>query len=182
LARVSNGGGRGGPERVVLLGYMCSGKSSVGRALARRLGWRFVDFDVEIERREAVSVRRIIEERGEEFFRSLEAALTAEVAEERGLVIAPGGAWITQPELLERLREGTLSAWLRVSPAETARRLKRDDIERPFRDLEDPTPQIASMLEEREPLFRRADLAVPTDGREVEEVAFEIEVVCRLRR
>lgn len=169
-------------ERVVLLGYMCSGKSSVGESLARRLEWRFLDFDVEIERREELSVRAIIDERGEDYFRSLEAALTEEVSREKELVISPGGAWITQPSLLEALRPGTLSVWLQVSPGETARRLKEDDIQRPFRELDDPRPQIERMLEEREPLYRRADLTVPTDARDVEELAFEIEQVVRLRR
>ena len=70
-------------ERIVLLGYMCSGKSSVGEALARRLEWRFLDFDVEIERREARPVGAIIDAEGEEYFRGAEAGLTREVGEDK---------------------------------------------------------------------------------------------------
>jgi shikimate kinase len=168
-------------ERIVLLGFMCSGKSTVGESLARRLDWRFLDFDVEIERREGASVHSIIEAQGEETFRSMEAALTREIAEEPLLVIAPGGAWITQPELLEAIRPGTFSLWLRVSPGETARRLKEDPIDRPFRDLPDPTGPIAEMLADREPLYRRADAMFPADARSVEEIAFEIEQLVRTR-
>ncbi|HEX2201763.1 MAG TPA: shikimate kinase [Longimicrobium sp.] len=169
------------PVRVVLLGYMTSGKSTVGAALARRLEWRFLDFDVEIERREGRAVRDVIAEGGEERFREMEGALTEEVARTPFVVLAPGGGWITRPELLEVLGPGTLSVWLRVSPEETARRLMADTIERPFRDLADPVPRIAEMIAEREPLYRLADLTVPTDGRSPESIAFEIEALVRGR-
>ena len=168
-------------ERIVLLGFMCSGKSTVGEALARRLEWRFLDFDVEIERREARSVSSIIEGAGEEYFRGAEAMLTREVSEAPAVVLAPGGGWITRPELLEAIRPGTLSVWLRASVEETVRRLRTDTIDRPFRDHPDPAGMIASMLSDREPLYRRADLKVPVDGRTVEQAAFEIEQVVRTR-
>jgi shikimate kinase len=167
--------------RVVLLGYMCSGKSTVGEALARRLEWRFLDFDVEIERREGHALKDVVAERGEETLRQMEAALTEEVSREAFVVLAPGGGWITRPELLTALGPGTLSVWLRVSPAETVRRLREDTIDRPFRDLDDPAPLVAEMLAEREPLYRMADLAVPAEGRTAETIAFEIEQVVRTR-
>jgi shikimate kinase len=168
-------------ERVVLLGYMTSGKSMVGAAVARRLEWRFVDFDVEIERRDGATVQELVAERGPLELREYEAALTAELAGARHLVLAPGGAWITRPELLASLGPGTLAVWLRVSPDEAVRRLRADSIERPFRDSDDPVGQIAGMIAEREPLYRLADLSISTDGRNVESIAFEIETVVRLR-
>ncbi|HEX5726833.1 MAG TPA: shikimate kinase [Longimicrobiaceae bacterium] len=168
-------------DRVVLLGYMCSGKSTVGQALARRLEWRYLDFDVEIERREGRTVREIIEAAGQERFRALEAALTAEVAGAPGMVLAPGGGWITSPELLASLGAGTLSVWLRVSPEETVRRLREDRIDRPLRDHPEAAAVVAEMLADREPLYRLADLGIPTDGRSPEAVAFEIEQLVRTR-
>ena len=171
----------GGIERVVLLGYMCSGKSTVGEALARRLEWRFLDFDVEIERRDGRTVKEMIAADGEERFRDLEAALTGEAAQAPRMVLSPGGGWITRPELLGMLGSETLRVWLKVSPEETARRLVTDTIDRPFRDLADPTPRIAEMLAQREPLYRLADLCVPTDGRPAESIAFEIETLLRIR-
>lgn len=168
-------------ERVVLLGYMTSGKSTVGEALARRLEWSFLDFDVEIERRAGATVKEIIATGGEERFREMEAALTREIASVPHLVAAPGGGWITRPELLDVLGGPTLAVWLRVSPEETARRLRADTIDRPFRDLDDPVPQIARMIAEREPLYRLADLSIPTDGRSTESIAYEIETVVRMR-
>jgi len=168
-------------ERIVLLGYMCSGKSSVGDSLARRLGWRFLDFDVEIERREGATVAQIIDQRGEDAFREMEAALTREATEQRSLVLAPGGAWITQPDLLEGMRRGTFSAWLAVTPVETVRRLKEDTIDRPFKNHPNPVEAVRKMLDERMPLYRRADVKIPTDGRGIEQVAFEIEQLLRTR-
>jgi len=168
-------------ERVVLLGYMTSGKSTVGAAVARRLEWGFLDFDVEIERRAGTTVPDVVAENGTERLREMEAALTEEVAGARHLVLAPGGGWITRPELLGVLGPGTLAVWLRVSPEETARRLMADTIERPFRDLDDPVPAISRMIADREPLYRLADLSIPTDGRSVESIAFEIECVVRAR-
>jgi shikimate kinase len=169
-------------ERVVLLGYMTSGKSTVGQALARRLEWEFMDFDVEIEHRAGATVKEVIETRGEAVFREMEAALTAEVAERRGLVLAPGGGWITRPEQLDRLGSRTFSVWLRVSVDETVRRLNRDSIDRPFRGHPNPRGMIAQMLAEREPLYRLADVSVPAEGRSPEGVAFEIETIVRTRR
>jgi shikimate kinase len=170
-----------GIERVVLLGFMCSGKSTVGESLARRLGWDFLDFDVEIEAREGKPVSAIVEEGGEDYFRELEARLTSEMAERAFVVMAPGGGWVTRPELLRGIRRGTFSAWLRVTPRETVRRLREDDIDRPFKSHPDPQGMIEEMISEREPLFRMADVTIPTDGRQVEAVAFEIEQILRTR-
>lgn len=167
--------------RVVLLGYMASGKSSVGAALARRLEWEYLDFDVEIERRTGAAVREIIETEGEEKFREMEAALTEEAADAGFVVLAPGGGWITRPEMLDALGPGTLAVWLQVTPEETVRRIKDDSIDRPFREHPDPADRIAEMLAEREPLYRLADLSVPSDARTVEEIAFEVEQVVRAR-
>lgn len=168
-------------ERVVLLGYMTSGKSTVGAALARRLEWSFLDFDVEIERRDGRPVPVIVADEGEGHFREMEAALTAEAAPMTRIVLAPGGGWITRPDLLASLGPGTLAAWLRVSPEETARRLHADTIARPFRDLADPVPRIAEMLMHRERLYRLADVSIHTDGRSPESIAFELETIIRMR-
>lgn len=169
-------------ERVVLLGYMASGKSTVGKALARRLEWEFLDFDVEIEHREGRTVKEVISADGEDAFRTMEAALTEETAERPGLVLAPGGGWILRPEMLDRLGKRTLSVWLRVSADETARRVRGDSIDRPLRGRADAREVIARMLGEREPLYRLADVSVPAEGRTPEAIAFEIETIVRTRR
>ncbi len=181
MANGSDGQGPPPVRRIVLLGYMCSGKSTVGASLARRLGWGYLDFDVEIEQREGRSLQALIADEGEEALRQREAALTEEAAAAAGVVLAPGGGWITRPEMLAALGDDTLSVWLRISPGETVRRLREDTIDRPFRDHPDPTGMVAEMLAEREPLYRLADLNIPTDGRPPEALAFEVEQVVRTR-
>lgn len=166
-------------ERVVLLGYMCSGKSTVGAALARRLEWELVDLDAEIEHRAGQPVKALVDSAGEAALRAMEAELTLALAGRTGVVLAPGGGWITQPELLAALGPGTLSVWLRSSPKEIVRRLKGAPGPRPFQDLPDPLPLVARMVAERTPLYALADLAVETDGVSAEAVAYRIERVVR---
>jgi shikimate kinase len=168
-------------DRVVLLGFTASGKSTVGAALARRLEWRFVDFDIEIERREGRRIAEVVESVGDAGLRSREADLTADLADVRRVVLAPGGGWITNPALLASLGPGTFSVWLFASAAETVRRVRADPMDHPIRDRTDAIPFIERMLAEREPLYRLADLTVPVDGRSVETIAFEVEQVVRGR-
>lgn len=102
-------------RRVVLLGFMGSGKTAIGRSLAARLRWRHLDLDSEIVRRKGVSIAEIFAAEGEAAFRALEVAVTPEVARLDRVVISPGGGWITNPGLLESLPTDTLTVWLKVS-------------------------------------------------------------------
>ncbi|HKN58339.1 MAG TPA: shikimate kinase, partial [Gemmatimonadaceae bacterium] len=83
---------------MILVGLPGVGKTTIGRAAARRLGRQFLDFDLEIERRAGMEVREIFRLRGEDQFRSMEFALTQELSETGGMVLSPGGGWITQPK------------------------------------------------------------------------------------
>jgi shikimate kinase len=161
--------------RVVLVGFMASGKSTVGRRLAERLGWTFVDFDDEIERRTGRAVSQIFADDGEARFRDLEAALTSELAGMDSAVLAPGGGWITQPELLQRLAPGTLLVWLRISPPEAVERAATSGAHRPLLDGADPLAKAERLLRAREPYYRLADLVIDVDGRAPDSIAAEIE-------
>lgn len=167
-------------DRVILTGFMCSGKTSVGRLLAERLGWAFVDFDEVIERREGRRIADIFRERGESYFRSLEAQLTEEVRDRRAVVLAPGGGWAAQPRLVERLRPGSLIVWLRVRPETVrARHRAQAGVERPLLRGADPLKAIVSILAARESAYAQADLWIDTDGLAPAEIADAIEA--RLR-
>lgn len=158
-------------RRVVLLGMMAAGKSTVGAALARRLGWRHVDLDRVVERAAGRSVAAIFAAEGEAGFRALEARATAEVAGRAGIVLSPGGGWITTPGVLESLGPGTLSVWLRVEPEEALRRAAAAPGERPLLAGPDPLAAVRRLLTEREPLYARAELSVRTAGRTADELA-----------
>jgi shikimate kinase len=168
-------------RRVVLVGFMCSGKSTVAAELARRLGWEALDLDRVIEAREGRTVARIFRESGEAYFRALEAAATAEAAERTGVVLAPGGGWITNPALLERLGPGTLSVWLQVSPETVLARAGPDRAARPLLDVPDPLAAVRRLLAEREPLYRLAAHAVSTDTLDPASAASLIEHEIRAR-
>lgn len=160
--------------RVVLVGMMCSGKSAVGAALARRLGWAHVDLDREIERAAGCSVREIFAAEGEAAFRRREAEATARIAGRAGIVLSPGGGWMTNPALLESLGPGTLCVWLQVSPEEAVRRAAAAPGERPLLAGPDPLAAVRRLLAEREPSYARAHLVLPTDGRSVDGAANDI--------
>lgn len=154
---------------------MASGKSTVARELARRLRWTVLDFDEEIERRTGLSVAEIFRLHGETEFRLMEARLTDELAESEGVVLAPGGGWITQPGLLERLAPGAVVVWLRVSPEEAVRRAGGDAAHRPLLAGSDPVGRARQLVGEREHLYSRADFTVDVDGKDATAIAVEIE-------
>lgn len=161
--------------RVILIGFMAAGKSTIGRLLAERLGWIFIDFDEEIERRTGLPIPEIFRCFGEGEFRAIEAAITREVAEVEEAVLAPGGGWITQPELLDYFGPETLVVWLRISPEEAVRRAERTLTHRPLlAAAADPLVTATLLVQEREPLYRLADVAVDVDGRDAPDIAMEI--------
>ena len=168
-------------ERVVLVGSMCSGKSTVAVELARRLGWEPLDLDRLIEAREGRTIPEIFRVYGEARFRAMEAEATAEVAERAGVVLAPGGGWITNPALLERLGPGTLAVWLQASPETVLARAGPGREGRPLLDVPDPLAAVRRLLAEREPLYRLAGFAVSTDALDAASVASLIENEIRTR-
>ena len=170
-------------ERVVLLGFMASGKTTVGALLAARLGWTHVDLDREIERRAGRTVPEIFERDGEAAFRRLEAEVTPDALAAPNRVVTPGGGWVTNPALFRLLPPATLTVHLAVTPEEVVRRLRADPgaTERPLLRGADALAVAARILGEREPLYRRADLTVHTDLRDPADLARDLESVVRGR-
>lgn len=163
-------------ERVLLWGFMASGKTAVGSRLAARLGWDHVDLDEEIVRRAGKPVSTIFAEEGEEAFRALEAAVSREMVDRARVVISPGGGWVTRPENLAHIPPGTLRVWLRVEPETVLQRLSADPdaAVRPLLTAPDPAERVRTLLAQREPLYSRADHTVRSDGRTLESIVDEI--------
>jgi shikimate kinase len=157
---------------------MASGKTTVGRLLADRIGWRFLDLDSLVRDRTGLGAGELIRRRGEPVLRATEAAITAELANRSGVVLATGGGWATRPELAAGLGAGTVRVWLRVSAAEAVRRAIADDVDRPL--LGDRSragewlARAGSLLGEREPYYAEAEIAVDVDGRSPAEIVGEI--------
>lgn len=161
-------------RRVLLVGFMASGKSTVGPRLARRLGWRFADFDDEIAAAEGMSIRDIFRTRGEDYFRRVEAELGQRLLEREEVVLAAGGGWAAMPGRLDEIPEGTETFWLRVTADEAVRRASGRPGARPLLAGNAPSARAQRLLAEREPSYRRAGTVVDTDGRSVEDVTTEI--------
>jgi len=163
-------------RRVFLIGFMGAGKTSVGKALAARLRWKFCDLDREIEQREGRSVAAIFAESGEAGFRRAESeALKLVLAEHvgEGLVVALGGGAFVQPEnraALERAR--AFSLLLEAPLEELKRRCRADGTIRPLASDE---KKFAGLFESRRPAYELASARVQTLGKSVEAVAEEIE-------
>lgn len=166
--------------RIILIGFMAAGKSTVGRILAEWLGWNFIDLDEEIERRTGLTIPEIFELHGAPGFRELERELTGEVATVEHVVLSPGGGWVTQPDLLDYFGPETLVIWLRISPEAAVARAMRTLTHRPLlADAPDPVERARLLIQEREPLYALADLVIEVEGREAEEIAAEIVELAR---
>lgn len=172
------------PARVVLIGFMASGKTVVGRRLAQRLGWRHVDVDREIEKEEGLPIESIFAQRGEVGFRELEVRITPSISKLDRTVISTGGGWITNPGLFDGLPQDTLTVWLKVSLEEVLRRVAASG-DRPVRPLlrgADPPGRLRDLLRSREPLYARAAVVIETEGRSVPEVVDTLERLVRGNR
>ena len=157
-------------RRILLVGFMGSGKTTVGRALAEALRWRFVDVDAEVERRADAPVHRIFQREGEAAFRDMEARAAEDLLREEGVVIATGGGWAAVPGRIENVPERTAVVWLQVSAAKAVERTKGDPVRRPLLESDDPIVRARALLEERNPHYAKARLAIDTDPASVDDV------------
>ncbi len=133
---------------------MGAGKSTVGRLLARRCGFEFIDCDRELEARSGVTIATIFELEGEAGFRRREAALIDELTQRPRTVLATGGGAILEDDNRRHLRERGLVIYLRASLDEILRRTQKDRA-RPLLQTNDRRGRIAELLAEREALYEK---------------------------
>ena len=169
-----------GVRAVFLVGFMGSGKNTVGQELACRLGWDFVDLDAQIERRECQSIPEIFRLRGERAFRMAETAALSDFLtnsfRQNSVVALGGGAFA------EQRNRALLGPWPTVfldAPAdELWRRCQQDGRERPLRNDRD---EFARLYGERLPFYREASLVIETQDQERASICAKIESALRLR-
>lgn len=148
---------------MLLVGLPGSGKSTVGRRVARQLGRPFLDFDSEIERREGKAIAQIFAESGEPGFRALELALTKELAQGSGMILAPGGGWTTIPGATALLRPPARMIYLRVKAEVAIGRILRGRRIRPLLQTADPLETLRTLLAEREAGYLEADHVIDVE-------------------
>lgn len=138
---------------IILIGLPGSGKSTVGRQLARRLGLPFTDSDHVIEERIGCSIREYFAREGEVAFRDLEEQVLEELTGAKGGVLATGGGAVLRPANRQRLRERGQVIYLRSTPEEVHRRV-RHDTNRPLLQVDDPLARLRDLFAQRDPLYR----------------------------
>jgi shikimate kinase len=148
-----------GTRSIVLVGMMGAGKSTIGRRLSARLRLPFLDADTEIETAAGMSIPDIFETHGEPHFRDGEARVIARLMEGGPAVLATGGGAFMREETRGRIRNKAVSIWLKADADIIMRRVKRR-VDRPLLRTTDPATTVARLIEEREPIYRNADLTI----------------------
>jgi len=163
---------------LVLIGYRATGKTTLARQLAQRLGWDWIDADVEIEDRAGKSIARVFAEDGEPAFRDMEAAVIADLCARPRLVVAAGGGAPLREESRQAMRKSGHVVWLTATPETILARMTGDATtadRRPSLTNRPPLEEIVQLLNRREPVYREsAHLVVDTEGKLPEQVRDEI--------
>lgn len=163
---------------VTLIGYRATGKTTLAKLLAERLGWDWIDADVEVERAAGKSIAAIFAEDGEPAFRELEARVTADLCRQPRLVLAAGGGAVLRPETREAMRAAGAVVWLKASAETIHARMTGDATtadRRPNLTNQGGLAEIVDLLNRREAIYREtADLELDTDRKNPEQLANEI--------
>jgi shikimate kinase len=149
---------------IALVGLPGSGKSTIGRQLARRLSLSFNDSDHVIEHRLGCSIRDFFEREGEDRFRDFEESVIDELSKADGAVLSTGGGAVLRPANRQRLQERCQVVYLRSAPEEVFRRL-RHDRNRPLLQVADPLQRLRDLFAVRDPLYRETAHFVIDTGR-----------------
>ena len=159
---------------IVLVGFMGTGKSGIGKLLAKRLGMEYLDTDEIIEKRQRKSIYQIFEEKGEDYFRKVESEVVEEVAELNGYVIATGGGVVLKQVNVNLLRKRGVIICLRADPQIIWQRVK-DNNQRPLLSgFSNRKEKIRKLLKERAPFYSKADLTIDTSYLSEEKVVDKI--------
>jgi shikimate kinase len=159
---------------VVITGFMCSGKTSVGKRLAEKLNFDFLDTDDLIENKVGMRITEIFEKYGEPYFRELEAQIIKKVSEKDKLVISTGGGVVLREENVNNLRKNGVIINLVAKPETIYERLKKQPGIRPLLNKPNPLEEIKKLLEYRERYYKNCDFRVETDNLSVEEIVEKI--------
>lgn len=163
---------------LLLIGYRGTGKTTVARHVAERLGWDWLDADVELERRAGKSIATMFAEDGEDAFRDLESAVLADLVERDRTIVALGGGVVVREKNRDLIRGRSGVVWLQASPETLHARIEADAVtlgRRPNLTLHGGLHEIAMLLAKREPWYREcAAIVVDTDVSPPEVAADEI--------
>lgn len=175
LAEAEAGSSSAARKVISLWGLRGAGKSTVGKALAERLKVPFLELDRLVEAEAGMTLPELFAIHGEEYYRRVELlALKRFLGTGRAAVLATGGGVVTSPEALRLLHDQTRSIWLRATPEEHWDRVVKQGDLRPMQNRPQAMAELRRRLREREPLYRKADVACITSGRSLHQVVAEL--------
>lgn len=161
-------------NNIYLIGFMGSGKSAIGRVLARMSYRRFMDTDALIVEREGKSIPQIFDEQGESYFRSVETAVLEGLTRERNRIVSCGGGVAMRKENVEAMRKGGHVVLLMATPETILKRVAHDE-NRPLLKGRKTIEGITELMDARMPFYSdAAEVVVHTDNRSMEDIAEEI--------
>jgi XRE family transcriptional regulator, aerobic/anaerobic benzoate catabolism transcriptional regulator len=157
---------------IALIGLRGAGKSTLGKILAKKIGWNFVELNKEIEAQNGLSVAEIIALYGQEGFRRMEqAALQSLLSRKERMVLATGGGIVSEPLTFDLILSSFYTVWLKAEPEEHMGRVRRQGDLRPMADDRSAMAELRNILLSREPLYSRAAAVVDTAGLSVDAAA-----------
>jgi XRE family aerobic/anaerobic benzoate catabolism transcriptional regulator len=150
---------------IALIGLRGAGKSTLGKLLAKKIGWTFIELNKEIEQQNGLSVAEIIALYGQEGFRRMEqAALAQLLARNEPIVLATGGGIVSEPVTFDLVLSSFYTVWLKAKPEEHMGRVRKQGDLRPMADDRSAMQELRTILLSREPLYARASAQVDTSG------------------
>lgn len=161
-------------KNIILIGFMGTGKSSVGHHLAQKLDMQFIDMDKEIEQLLDMSILRIFKVYGEKRFRSEEKLLAQKLCKLHNRVISTGGGVLLDGENYDTLKQTGILIRLNADPQEIWERIQRKKNNRPMLKKMTNLREMICFMEEREKYYASADIAVETSGKDLDQVVHEI--------
>ena len=158
---------------IFLVGFMGAGKSTVGKILADKIGYEFLDEDKVIEDRAGTTITEIFADHGEPYFRDMESETTESLASGDKKVIATGGGVVQRDRNWDAMKSNGITIYLKASVETIWERIK-DDTTRPLLQVENPVETARELLNKRTPMYEKADIIVLTDNLSLEQAADEI--------
>lgn len=155
------------------VGFMGTGKTTVGRAVAQRMGFQLLDSDVEIERKAGKPIPEIFATQGEAAFRAMEREFVENGHPSEKCIVACGGGLVVQPGMLELLQSKGIVMCLHAS-VETILMRTQGSKHRPLLNVENPLERIQTLYAQREPVYRRAGTVILTDGRPLTDIVAHV--------
>jgi len=156
-------------KNIILTGFMGTGKTYIGKLLAHRLKYKYIDTDEIIEHQTGMKIKDIFEKYGETYFRDLETKVVKKVSKLNNCVIATGGGIVLRKENMDELEKNGFIVNLKAKPETIYKRIK-NNTDRPLLNKPDPKKEIQKLLKIRKPYYERCNLSVETDKESPEEI------------